>query len=126
MRQNQPFEKRGRFNIAVWKQTLAKKYQGRERQRLMVIDDVWKAIERLNGQYRWEALYLFGSVTHPGKFSQRSDIDVGIQGLNKLQHYRFVADLSGLLEREVDVVRFEDCSFSETIKTMGVQWKKPE
>jgi hypothetical protein len=39
-------------------------------------------------------------------------------------HYRFIADLSRLIGREVDVVRLEDCNFTDVIKTQGIRWKK--
>ncbi len=88
------------------------------------MDSAWKAVDQLKNKYKWDALYLFGSITKPEKFSEHSDIDIGIQGLENVLHYRFIADLSELLEWGIDVVRLEDCSFAEAIKMRGIQWKR--
>jgi len=95
----------------------------RERQRNRMLDTVWNAIEQLSHTYQWDDLYIFGSATEPERFSEFSDIDIGIGGLDKFLHYRFIADLSGLIQKEVDVVRLEDCSFANAIRTRGIRWK---
>ena len=114
------------FDISLWRQATYSKRQSLERDRLDALDQTWMAIQQLRDFYQWDEIYLFGSITKPERFSQRSDIDIGIKGLNKYQHYRFISDLSGLLERGIDVVRLEDCPFAEAIVKRGVQWKKPE
>jgi hypothetical protein len=88
------------------------------------VEKVWNAVERLSYSYQWDDLYIFGSAGNPERFSEGSDIDVGIGGLDKFLHYRFIADLSRLIERDVDVVRLEDCHFSDAIRTRGIRWKK--
>ena len=114
------------FDISIWRRAKISKRRSIEQNRLSTIHDIWKAIERLTKRYQWDEIYLFGSITKPERFSQRSDVDIGIKGLNKYQHYRFISDFSGLLEREVDVVRLEDCPFAEAIVKRGIKWKKPE
>ncbi|WP_155322075.1 nucleotidyltransferase family protein [Desulfosarcina ovata] len=112
------------FDISVWQRTNEKKRQEREWQRLKVYDRTWDAIDRLKERYPFDAVYFFGSLTKPYKFFGSSDIDIGIEGLDKYLHYRFISDLTGLLKREIDVVRLEDCPFAETIRKWGVQWKR--
>ena len=124
MKNNPPSDTSRPFDIAVWKRASAKKRRGREHLRLNALDNVWKAVGQLRNKYKWDELYLFGSVTKPEKFSEHSDIDIGIQGLENVLHYRFIADLSELLEWGIDVVRLEDCSFAEAIKMRGIQWKR--
>ncbi len=117
-------EKSAAFDISIWRRASIENTEVRERQRQRLLHNVWKAIAQLSHSYQWDDLYTFGSVTKSGRFGERSDIDIGIQGLDKLLHYRFIADLSGLLDRKVDVVRLEDCFFSDAIKTRGIRWKK--
>jgi predicted nucleotidyltransferase len=112
------------FDVSVWRRTNQKKALERERERLKVYDRTWEAIERLEERYPFDALYFFGSLTRPYGFFNRSDIDIGIKGLDKYLHYRFISDLSGLLKREIDVVRLEDCPFADTIRKRGIRWKK--
>ena len=117
-------EKKSPPDISIWRRAIIENRHARERQRLHTVDKVWNAIEQLRHTYQWDDLYIFGSATKPERFTEYSDIDIGIEGLNKLLHYRFIADLSGLIEGEVDVVRLEDCSFAETIRAQGIRWKK--
>ena len=91
---------------------------------MKVYDRTWEAIARLKERYPFDAVYFFGSLTKPYGFFNSSDIDIGIEGLDKFLHYRFISDLSRLLKRDIDVVRLEDCPFAETIRKLGVQWKR--
>ena len=88
------------------------------------VEKVWNAAESLSHSYQWDDLYIFGSAAKPERFSDGSDIDLGIGGLDKFLHYRFIAELSGLIKRNVDVVRLEDCSFADAIRSRGIRWKK--
>ena len=93
-----------------------------EKERIYVYEKTIKAIKSLSEQYFWDDIYVFGSVIKKGRFSKRSDIDIGIKGLNKFDLFRFVADLSTLLERDVDVIRLKDCHFSKKIIEMLAYW----
>jgi predicted nucleotidyltransferase len=122
---NEPTGKRNAsFDISIWKRGLIERRHVRSRRRLQVVEKVWNAIERLSHTYKWNDLYIFGSAAKSDRFGEGSDIDIGIEGLDKFLHYRFIADLSRLIGREVDVVRFEDCNFTSAIKTQGIRWKK--
>ena len=117
-------EQRAPFDISIWKRRMMAHRQLRSRRRLQVVENVWNAIDRLSHTYQWDALYIFGSAAKSDRFGEGSDIDIGIEGLDKLLQYRFIADLSGLVDSEVDVVRLEDCSFAHAIRSRGIQWKK--
>ncbi|MBA3028881.1 MAG: nucleotidyltransferase domain-containing protein [Desulfobacteraceae bacterium] len=117
-------ENKNFFDFSIWKSVSRKNTVFQELNRLQTLEGLLKVISQLSLHYRWDALYIFGSITRPGHFDQYSDIDIGVQGLDKYLHYRFLADLSGKLERDVDVVRLEDCCFSEAIKSRGIRWTK--
>lgn len=119
-----PTQKYKPFDTTIWKRTSVERRKRREKKRLQTIEEVDRAIRQLCRTYEWEELYLFGSVSKPERFGEYSDIDIGIKGLDKFLHFRFISDLSGLLDRPVDVVRLEDCSFADPIKKRGIQWKK--
>jgi hypothetical protein len=50
-------------------------------------------------------------------------VDIAVKGLPKNEYYRFVADISSLLERPVDVIELENCAFRETIEMRGSRWE---
>jgi len=116
MEQNDPFH--------VWKEFNLKQKQNAEINRKKMFQKVWKTIEILSKKYDWEQIYIFGSLIKEGAFTNHSDIDIGISGLNKFDHFKFVSDISGILERNVDVALLEDLDFADVIKKRGVQWKK--
>jgi predicted nucleotidyltransferase len=111
------------FDISTWRHALIDNRRRIERQRIDALDKVNKAIEELSHTYQWDDLYIFGSAIRPERYYEFSDIDIGIEGLDKFMHYKFIADLSSLIEKEVDVIRLEDCSFADTIRTRGIRWK---
>lgn len=111
-------------DISCWKRSLQKKAEKQERIRREVLQSVYQALNRLSEEYSWDDVFIFGSVTRSGKFSDDSDIDIGIQGLNKFLLYQFVGKMSMLLDRDVDVVRLEECRFAEKIIRRGIRWTK--
>jgi uncharacterized protein len=66
--------------------------------------EVCAALEALSREYRFEEAYFFGSVLREGKFTDRSDVDVGFEGLDGKDLFRFTAALSRAIGPEVDVV----------------------
>jgi uncharacterized protein len=98
-------EKSAPFDISIWKRALRAHSHIRRQRRLQVVEKVGNAIERLSHTYQWDDLYFFGSAAKSDRFGEGSDIDIGIEGLDKFLHFRFIADLSGLVDKEVDVVR---------------------
>ena len=51
-----------------------------------------------------------------GRFRQNSDIDIAVLGLKKYDYYKFIGEISDLLNRRVDVVLLEECAFAHFIK----------
>lgn len=76
----------------------------------------------LSKKYNWGAVYIFGSLIKRGKFSNKSDIDIAVKGLDKFDYFSFVGEISALLNRSVDVINMEDCHFAESIVSKGVRW----
>ena len=104
---------------ALWYKSLLKRQEEKEKMRMAELQKVEEALDNLDMKYHWDEAYLFGSLTKKGRFIRNSDIDIGVQGLNKLDHYAFVGDISDLLDRPVDVVLLEECHFAKTIKKKG-------
>ena len=109
-------------DFSIWERNLARKEEEREKLRQTVLVRLDEALKVLSEKYSWEEIFIFGSITCKGAFHDGSDVDVGIEGLNPLDHYAFVADISSLLERDVDVVILEECGFADRIKEKGQKW----
>ena len=111
-----------KFDFSIWERSLARKEEERRKLRQAVLVRLDEALNALSEKYCWTEIFIFGSVTREGAFRDGSDVDVGIEGLNPLDHYAFVADISSLLERDVDVVILEECGFADRIKEKGQKW----
>ena len=88
------------------------------------IDAIKKALNHLAKRYTWNDAYIFGSVTNTGRYGSASDVDIALSGLNKLDYFAFIGDISELLNRRVDVIRLEECHFSQSIISKGIKWTR--
>ena len=81
-----------------------------------------EALSSLEKKYQWDEVYLFGSIVLEGRFRQNSDIDIAVLGLKKFDYYKFIGEISDLLNKRVDVVLLEECHFAQFIKEKGIKW----
>jgi len=109
---------------ARWHKSILKRKADQEEMRLAVIEQINRALRKLEKKYYWEEAYLFGSVTHRGKFGRNSDIDIAVSALTSLEHYAFTGEISGLLDKRIDVVLLEECRFAKSIKEKGLKWNR--
>jgi predicted nucleotidyltransferase len=108
----------------TWYQGRQKKYHQLEQMRLNSIDGVREALNQLEERYTWNDAYIFGSVTSAGRYRSASDVDIALSGLNTLDYFAFIGDISELLNKRVDVVRLEECRFSQSIISKGIKWTR--
>jgi predicted nucleotidyltransferase len=105
----------------VWLNDLQARHARLERHRQKLVAEVQRALAELQKKYQWDEAYICGSVSKKNRFQSHSDVDIALSGLNKFDHYAFTGDISDLLNRDVDVIRLEDCDFSNSIKMRGIQ-----
>lgn len=77
--------------------------------------DIELAINYLQGLSASE-VYLFGSLVS-GIYSEESDIDIAVRGMEAMDFFQAVAELQGILEHKFDLVNldFQD-DFTDTIE----------
>ena len=107
-----------------WHKCILKKQAAQEKKRIAVLRQAKEALNSLEKKYQWDEAYLFGSLTLEGKFRQNSDIDIAVLGLKKYDYYKFIGEISDLLNKRVDVVLLEECSFAHYIKKKGIKWNR--
>jgi predicted nucleotidyltransferase len=64
------------------------------------------AVELLKGRYGARRVILFGSFAR-GDTTERSDVDLAVEGLDPAGFFTAIADLTGLLDSPVDLVEIE-------------------
>ena len=66
---------------------------------------------------------IFGSLTRPGIFNDRSDVDLALEtDPPQMDWWTLMSELMERLERPVDVVRLGKCRFREKILREGEMW----
>ena len=68
--------------------------------------------------------YVFGSILKNGRFHARSDIDVAVEGLSNADYFRFWAELSDRLGRDVNVVQVEKHRLGERVLKGALEWTR--
>jgi predicted nucleotidyltransferase len=70
-----------------------------------------------------ERVWIFGSLTQPGRFNEASDVDVALETEPAVMSAgRLSSELSERLARPVDVVLLGTCRFRDKIRREGELW----
>ena len=94
------------------------------------MDELYQAAKRDAGtiirhvaeRYRPLRIYQWGSLMSGSHFSERSDIDIGIEGITDPEtFYRIMADAEKMTDFQLDIVQMEtiDPVFAEGIRKKG-------
>jgi len=106
----------------LWHKSILKKQADQEKKRITDLQQVEDTLRTLEKKYQWDEAYLFGSIVLEGRYRQKSDIDIALLGLKKYDYFKFIGEISDLLNRRVDVVLLEECHFAQFIKEKGIKW----
>lgn len=105
------FERRAEERQALLAQRLCQARADFER----IVDHVWVT-------YRPKRIWQWGSLIHDGHFSERSDIDIAVEGIKSpAQYFAIIADAEARTRLPVHVVELDKLhpAFAESIRTRG-------
>ncbi|MBA3960639.1 MAG: nucleotidyltransferase domain-containing protein [Chthoniobacterales bacterium] len=96
----------------------------RQQRRLQVYEETRSRLKSALGDLLpSQPVILFGSLTRPGVFNDRSDIDLALEKEpSHLNTWQLTAALMQQLDRPVDVVILPKCRFREKIMREGERW----
>ncbi|MFZ4665398.1 MAG: nucleotidyltransferase family protein [Prochlorotrichaceae cyanobacterium] len=90
---------------------LKKKHDSRRAKRLALWEaarqDAKNIIEMIIQEYHPKQVIQWGSILDARHFSEASDIDVAVVGLDSLSFMRLLADAEDLTEFPLDLIQFE-------------------
>ena len=113
-------------STALLDKAIAEKRESQERLRLRMIRKALKAVDELGKEIAFEEAWLFGSITKPFRFSERSDVDIAFAGLDDKDFFAVMSFLSEKTGHDVDVVQLEGHRLADKIKKGGIRWKRGE
>ena len=101
---------------------LDKQKEQNEQVRQQLLPTVLEWLSDNAARYGIQTGYVFGSLTQPNRFTQRSDIDLAIETYKVGDVCALMGGLSMHVLRDVDVVPLDQCHFAEKIRKGGVPW----
>lgn len=107
--------------IAAWKKRFSDQRKQREALRKEAYQEAKRCAEILRQEYGAKRVFLFGSVLDEDRFSERSDIDLAVEGLEGSSFFGAVGKLLQESKFNIGMVPWEDCqeSFKRKILTRG-------
>ena len=85
-----------------------------------VMADVRAALRELMPGSR---VWIFGSLTQPGRFNDASDVDIALEvEPDSMSMGRLSSELAERLGRPVDIVQLDGCRFRDKILREGELW----
>ncbi len=103
---------------------LFRRDEARRARRLALCEEVRHDLrEALTALLPGATVWVFGSLTRPGRFNDASDVDLALEGEPRaITVGRLTAQLSERLARPVDVVLLAGCRLRDKILREGERW----
>ena len=101
---------------------LAREKKRNEENRQQLLNETIAWLTHNSSKYGVSKGYIFGSVTVPGKFTARSDIDIAVETHKTGDICALMGDLSMQIMKDVDVVPLDQCHFAAKIRREGIRW----
>jgi uncharacterized protein len=109
------------FNTSKLDQVLCDRSLQNERDRQDLLQKVVKWLDKYGLHYGIQAAYIFGSLSQPQRFHQKSDIDIAVEQINPDDFFAVIGFISEAMERDVDVIELHKCHFSDRIRQTGIR-----
>jgi predicted nucleotidyltransferase len=79
-------------------------------------------VTMIASEYRPRRIYQWGSLLHPDRFDENSDIDLAVEGITDAETYfKVLGDAMKLTSFPLDIIQIEkiEAEFAETIRLSG-------
>jgi uncharacterized protein len=112
------------FDTYLLDEAIARRQEHNEQQRQAILVKLFQWLDQFGEQYGMQGVYVFGSLTAAGQFTEQSDVDVAIESMNAEYFFDVMGLLVTELEREVDLVELSKCHFAQKIREQGILWNQ--
>jgi len=98
--------------IRAWRERISAREKYLSDCRRRAYRQAQKAVSILQKEYGIKKAFLFGSLLDKNRFTDRSDIDLAVEGLEKAAFFEAIGRLSQLGQFHIDLLPWEDCKHS--------------
>jgi uncharacterized protein len=114
------------FDTYLLDEAIARRQHDNEQHRQAILVKLWQWLDQFGDRYGMQGVYVFGSLTTLGRFTERSDVDVAFEAIDAAAFFDVIGLLSTELEREVDLVDLGKCHFAQKIREQGILWNRED
>ncbi len=112
------------FDTSVLERARARQRVRLERERLATLSQLLRLLEEHGTALGISEADVFGSLIHPGRFRDDSDVDVAVPRVEAESFFAAMSILSTALGREVDLVDLTMCHFARQIRERAIRWMR--
>ena len=94
--------------IAAWRERLRREASELHRALAEARAKAKECAALLAGQFGASEVYLIGSVAGAGRFHERSDIDLGVRGLDSHRYLQALSEAAEIAGRDVDLILLDE------------------
>jgi predicted nucleotidyltransferase len=111
------------FDTSILDQALAERRAEWERRRLAMLARVIVALEEVVPAFGVRRAYIFGSLAKPGRYHERSDVDVAVEWPGAGDFFDLAAEVSRRVGQDIDILPLERIPFADKIRREGILWE---
>lgn len=111
------------FDTSILDQALAERRAEWERRRLAMLARVIAALEEVVPAFGVRRAYIFGSLAKPGRYHERSDVDVAVEWPGAGDFFDPAAEVSRRVGQDIDILPLERIPFADKIRREGILWE---
>jgi len=114
------------FDTSVLDKALAERAARWEQQRQSTLSRLEELLAEAGGRFGLREAVIFGSIIRPGRFTERSNVDVAVVELPAKAFFPLAAFLSVGLGLDVDLVWLDDLHFADAVRRDGKLWTRSD
>lgn len=111
------------FDTSVLDQALAKRRAEWEERRRLMLARVTAVLEEVAPAFGVRRAYIFGSLARPGRYHERSDIDIAVEWPGEGDFFDLAAEVSQRIGQDIDILPLDRIPFADKIKREGILWE---
>jgi len=91
-----------------------------------ILVSVFTVLEHASQRFGFKRAYIFGSISKKNKWSEPSDFDIAIEGIDPTMYFKLKVFLEDELDMEIDLSDLKDIHFRDKVIKEGILWEKKD
>jgi predicted nucleotidyltransferase len=113
------------FDTSILDRALAERRAEWERRRVAMLARVLAVLGEVAPAFGVRRAYVFGSLAQPGRYHERSDVDIAVEWpRGQVGFFDLAAEVSRRLGQDIDILPLEQIPFAEKIRREGIVWQR--